>query len=108
MSEQEPLIRLRDVPKLSWLPGRGGKRLHHSTVFRWVQRGVRGRKLQVVCIGGALATTENWLREFFERLAENHEQGGDAGGAKSIGHRTPSQRARAVRRANAFLEKAGI
>ncbi len=49
----ETPIRLQDVPKIKWLPGRRpGARLGVATVFRWAQNGLRGVKLEVVQIGG--------------------------------------------------------
>ena len=68
---QESPIRLQDVPSLKWLPGRrAGSRLNVSTVFRWVQRGCRGQKLETIRIGGALCTSEEALKRFFSRLTD--------------------------------------
>jgi hypothetical protein len=67
--KNETLIRLADVPKLKWLPGRrGGRRLNVSTVFRWTQPH-RQIRLEAVRVGGALCTTEAALMRFFERQA---------------------------------------
>lgn len=63
-------IPLNQVPKLSWIPGRGqGGRLGLATVYRWARRGMKGHKLRTVRIGRTWATTEQWLHEFFEALA---------------------------------------
>ena len=95
VSNCESLIRVIDVPSLPWLPTRKGRPIHAATVYRWVCRGVRGRKLRTVRVGGALATCEVWLWEFFG----NTENRPTAAGP---------QRQRAIDRANAELEAAGI
>lgn len=67
----DPLITLADVPRLKWLPRRRGKsRLAFSTVYRWAMYGQRGVKLRTVRAGGTLCTTEAWVRDYFERLAD--------------------------------------
>jgi hypothetical protein len=47
-----------------------GKKLHRSTGFRWSSRGVRGRKLKAVLVGGSLYTSDAWLRAFIEGKSE--------------------------------------
>ena len=69
-----PLIPFAQIPGLPLLRNtrrRGGRKLHLSTVHRWHQHGVSGRRLRAVRIGGQLATTEAWLLEFFETLASS-------------------------------------
>jgi hypothetical protein len=63
-------IRLADVPKLPWLRGRCGRRLHIATVFRWCQRGLRGKQLEYVQQGGTRVTTEEALVRFFDSLTD--------------------------------------
>ena len=59
----EQLVSLRDVPRL--LPPRpNGKRVHISAVYRWVQRGIRGIRLEVVRIGGTPYTSREALQRF--------------------------------------------
>jgi Protein of unknown function (DUF1580) len=66
--EHERLISLRDVPKL--LPARiNGKRLHISAVYRWVQRGIRGVRLEVVRVGGTTYTSQKALQRFVQPAA---------------------------------------
>src|SRR4051794_24091314 len=70
-SERQHLVRLTDVPYLSWLPRRrGGRKLDVSSLVRWARLGVRGHRLAVVRVGGALCTTENELRLFFTQLVD--------------------------------------
>ena len=60
-------IPLRKVPHLPLLANvRSGKPLHISTLWRWARRGLRGRKLKVVRVGGTVCTSINALMEFFE------------------------------------------
>ena len=61
---QERPIPLSQVPKLKWLPNRP----HVATIFRWVQRGIRGYRLEVLRVGGTLCTSEARLLAFFERI----------------------------------------
>jgi len=67
----ESLIPLHDVPRL--LPSRGnGKRIHISAVYRWIQRGVRGVRLESVKIGGTSYTTAEALQRFADQLTQRH------------------------------------
>ncbi|QDS99245.1 DUF1580 domain-containing protein [Adhaeretor mobilis] len=57
-------VALTDVPAL--LPKRRGKKVHHSTVYRWATKGVRGRVLESVKVGNVRFTTVSALNRFFE------------------------------------------
>ena len=46
-----------------------GRRVHPSTVWRWVQRGIRGHKLKTIKIGGVTCTSESALRFFFNSIS---------------------------------------
>jgi hypothetical protein len=96
-----PLFRLSQIPTLSWLPRRHGKPPSIATVYRWASDGLDGKRLRVIRAGGALATTEAWLLEFFQDLTE------DTRGSTQP-PRTPVSRERARARAAAELEAAGI
>ena len=64
----EQLIPIRDVPKR--LPPRtSGKRLHISAVYRWIQRGVRGVRLESIKLGGTTYTTVEALQRFSNNLS---------------------------------------
>lgn len=65
---REQLVRLTDVPKLSCLPlRRKGKQLAVSTVFRWATRGLNGRVLESLKVGGQRCTSLEALGRFFAR-----------------------------------------
>ena len=58
------LVALRDVPTL--LPRRRGKKTHYSTVYRWVTKGARGKKLESRLVGGVRYTTRAALHHFLQ------------------------------------------
>ena len=55
----EDLITLAQAREM--VPGRPNL----STVYRWVFRGVRGCRLETICIGGARRTSREALSRFF-------------------------------------------
>ena len=69
----EKLIRVQDVPRL--LPPRHtGKPVHVSAIYRWIQRGVQGVRLEYIKIGGTTYTSEEALQRFADRRSpENHD-----------------------------------
>jgi len=60
--EQEQPITLAEVPK--YVPKRGGKKVHYSTVYRWTTKGARGRILESVMVGGIRYTTVEAVQRF--------------------------------------------
>ena len=44
----------------------GKKPLHHSTIWRWSQKGIRGHKLQTVQVGQQRVTSKQRLNAFLE------------------------------------------
>ena len=52
------------LPKL-----RRGKKIHVSTLYRWISRGVRGVKLEAVKLGRTRLTSKEALQRFAERLS---------------------------------------
>ena len=60
--QKENAITLREVPK--YLPKRNAKKVHYSTVFRWVSKGARGRILESALIGGVRYTTVEAVERF--------------------------------------------
>lgn len=64
----ENLIRICDVPRR--LPARpSGRRIHVSTVYRWIMRGVRGVCLEVIRVGGTTYTSAEALQRFADHLS---------------------------------------
>lgn len=93
-----PLIRLSDVPKLTWLPlRRRGKRLAVSSCYRWAQRGIRGVRLETIQFGGTRCTTEAALLRFCEALSTSSPQAP-----------APASRTSGFERAERQLDRAGI
>ncbi len=62
--QSEAAVSLSEVPAL--LPRKNGKKVHYSTVYRWVTKGTRGRILESMFIGGVRFTTIEALNRFFE------------------------------------------
>jgi hypothetical protein len=49
------------------LPGPSGRGLHVSTLWRWMQRGIRGVRLETCMIGGTRYTSREALERFVAR-----------------------------------------
>jgi hypothetical protein len=65
---QEHLVPMRDVPKL--LPARAnGRPLHLSACYRWIEKGVRGTRLESIRVGGTTYTSREALQRFAEHLS---------------------------------------
>ncbi len=60
--QHERAITLSEVPK--YLPKRAGKKVHYSTVYRWVTKGSRGKVLDSVMVGGIRYTTIEAVHRF--------------------------------------------
>ena len=73
-----------------------------STIHRWRLRGVRGVKLESTLIGGVRYTSHEALQRFCDRTTAI------ADGTAQPEARTSLQRERAISRAQAELEAAGI
>jgi hypothetical protein len=94
----EFLVPLTQVPKLPFMPVRAkGKRFHQSTVFRWVQKGVRGVKLEIVQAAGTKCTSVEAISRFFERVGQV------AGGGTTAVSSRKQQLDRACQRLNSLL-----
>ena len=64
----EELIPIREVP--AKLPPRvNGKQVHVTTVYRWINHGVRGVKLESLKVGGTTYTSTEALQRFAEGLS---------------------------------------
>lgn len=90
------LVPLSQVPKL--LPVRAsGKPVHISAVYRWVQRGVRGTRLETLKVGGTTYTTLEALQRFAEAATR---AGQEASGGGGVAERDDAQVRVAVRSAS--------
>ena len=49
-------------------PLRGGRRVHLSTLYRWISRGVAGVQLEALKLGGTTVTSVEALQRFAERI----------------------------------------
>ena len=55
------------------IPGRQGKQLDLCTLYRWMQRGRKGVRLEYVCLSGKQYTSKEALARFFQHLTEAAE-----------------------------------
>ena len=73
ISISEQLIPIRAVPSL--LPPReNGHSIHVSALYRWVQRGIKGNRLEIIQIGGTTYTSREALQRFGEILTQRPEE----------------------------------
>lgn len=78
---------------------RAGKRPHVATLYRWVQHGVRGVKLEGIQVGGTLCTSLEALQRFCERCTDPSSRPPSS---------TSQSREREIKKAEAELAEAGI
>lgn len=81
----------------------GGKRPHISTCHRWVQKGIRGNRLETVLVGGQRLTSYEAVNRFIQTITAA------ASGISDQAPQQPSaQRERDIATAEAELDAAGI
>jgi hypothetical protein len=69
-SSADQLLTLAEACNVKWLPRRRrGARTNRATIHRWSDPS-RPIHLKTVRVGGTRCTTERWLREFFDALAD--------------------------------------
>lgn len=86
----EEILSLAQATKM--LPGRP----HLSSIFRWMSRGVRGVRLESVLVGGRRYTSREALERFSAATTA-------AANREPAPIRTPTQRQRAIERAEKEL-----
>jgi hypothetical protein len=91
----ENLLSLAEAAKS--LPGRPNV----TTVWRWRNRGVRGVKLETVCIGGRRFTSREALARFCAATTA-------AADGEPVRSETPRQRERAIERAEREAKRLGV
>ena len=80
-----------------------GERPHRGTVERWRMRGCHGVKLETLKVGARRYVSLGSLQRFF--LAVTAAVDGDPA---TVPYKTPIQKQRSIKRANAELDRAGI
>jgi hypothetical protein len=99
----ERTVSIREVCRL--IPGRGGRPIAFSTVWRWILQGVATPtglvQLEAVRLGSRWITSREAIQRFSEALTPAPARPGPS-------HRTPRRRQRASERAARDLERAGI
>jgi hypothetical protein len=91
----ESLLSITDAAKS--LPGRP----HVSTLHRWRLRGIRGIKLETILLGGKRLTSREALQRFADRTTA-------AASGEPVSVRTPTQRAKAIGRAERECDRMGV
>ena len=99
--QSEHVISLKEAARL--LPQRSGKPVHVSTLYRWVNPGLKGHVLETVQVGGTRCTSREALDRFFAALTADTQ-------GRAAAPAPPLDRARrdALRRAEQILDSAGI
>jgi Protein of unknown function (DUF1580) len=92
----ETLVSIKEIPK--HFPGRP----HTATIWRFIQRGIRGVKLETLLCGGKRFSSLEALQRFVERTTAAAD--GDSLPIAS----TPSHRRRAHEKACRELDEVGI
>lgn len=67
----ETLIPVNQVP--AHLEKLTGKRPHVVSIYRWIQRGVSGVRLEAISIGGGRYSSEQALDRFFQKVTKAKE-----------------------------------
>ncbi|QDV73804.1 DUF1580 domain-containing protein [Botrimarina mediterranea] len=68
----EQLVSLQEVP--DYLPTRRGKKVHITTIYRWVLKGVRGKVLESALLGGIRYTSLEALQRFLGTTTTNVQE----------------------------------
>ena len=87
-----------------------------AAVWRWCRRGVlarNGRRLRLrhARVGRRIYTTESWLSEFFDSVAAadcEDAASAEAVTSKPVRRRSASERKRAIRAAERYLDEEGL
>jgi hypothetical protein len=64
--ERESIVLPKDVCRM--FPGRTGKGLALSTIWRWMLKGQRGQRLESLVVGGQRYTSKEAVRRFVAAL----------------------------------------
>ncbi len=98
--ERETLINLNQAARR--VPGRDGRSVHISAIYRWINPGIAGVRLEAVRLGGRLITSV----EALQRFAEGCSNG--SGDAKAPPLRSEKERRAAAERAGERLAEMGV
>lgn len=104
MRDDETIMTLSEAA--ASLPRIKGRKVHTSTLWRWIRKGINGVRLESLRLGGRFCTTQEALRRFGRELAARElEPKPRITTSKSP---TIKARTRSVERAEKVLKKAGI
>lgn len=81
-----------------------GKKCNLVTIYRWSNQGLRGIRLEFICVGGGRCTSREALQRFFDALTAK----ANGQPAPELAPRYTAQRRREIKAAEQRLEKAGV
>jgi hypothetical protein len=93
------VIWIKDVP--ARIPPKDDKLINLTTVYRW-----NGKGLRTVLIGGARATTQRWLLDYFEMQTAARDRNDEP--APSVSKTRRKSRRRRLERVDRELDELGI
>jgi len=97
------LVRMSKVPGI--VAEITGERVALGSIYRWVQRGLRGQRLRTAYAGGHRRTCRRWLREFFAAVtAAAAKSEPDSRSGDPISHCRESE----IADASEYLRKEGV
>lgn len=102
----ETLLSLTDAAKA--VPPVDGRRPHVSTIWRWINKGLRGVRLESVRVGCRICTTHAALARFFDALSNVVPVSAMTDAPTTPKPHTPKRRQKDIERAERELTKAGI
>jgi hypothetical protein len=101
----ETIVTFREALKHPMVRRRDGRPTTHvGKLHKWANCGVRGVKLETVLIGGIVATSQEALERFFQRINATRQSCRDAAEMP----RTPAKRRRENERAGELCAAAGF
>ena len=95
--ENENLVLLKDVCRM--FPGRSGRGVSLSTIWRWMLTGRKGHKLESLIVGGQRYTSKEAVHRFIAACN---------GGSGSQRGRLSTNRSRELRRIERELQAEGL
>ena len=105
-TSKEELLSMSQAAKAC--PKVDGKRPHSSSIWRWVKKGVKGVRLEHVCVGRRICTTREALARFMHELAQAPPPPCRYEVLQKPKTRTETQRDQAMARARRSLENRGV
>ena len=99
IGSEETILSLDEATE--YVNAKWGRRVHHSTLWRWCRVGIGGVQLEYVCVGRCMATSQEAICRFFNLLSKQcpvSRAHSDASARNNtVPHSTPSKNYEAAR-----------